>query len=197
MKVALLRSLAVPAALVLLSVLGVQVCAVGQANNTAIVIKTIWDLQDMQTNLSGNYVLGSDIDASVTATWNGGAGFLPVSSAAAPFTGILNGNGHRITGLFIYSGQTNVGLAFGQSVTLTATISSVLPEASTPTGTVTFVDGNAIGTVPVSSGVAVLTTPAFASGVHRIIASYSGDSNFNASQSSEAGYIQFVASPSP
>lgn len=106
-----LRSSAGPIALLLLF-LSVLPCASGQANTS--VIQTIQDLQDMQNNLSGNYILGNDIDASVTATWNGTAGFLPVGSAAAPFTGTLNGNGHRITGLFINSGQANVGL-FGSA----------------------------------------------------------------------------------
>jgi filamentous hemagglutinin family protein len=35
-------------------------------------------LQGMNNNLSGNYVLGSDIDASDTVNWNGGKGFDPI-----------------------------------------------------------------------------------------------------------------------
>ena len=54
-------------------------------------------LQALSTNLSGQYALGRDIDASATSGWNSGAGFTPISN----FTGQLNGQGHAITGLTI------------------------------------------------------------------------------------------------
>ncbi|MBV2209394.1 MAG: filamentous hemagglutinin N-terminal domain-containing protein, partial [Thermomonas sp.] len=64
------------------------------------------DLQGMSGNLGGNYVLGADIDASSTATWNAGAGFTPVGfrpddSSGNGFTGTLDGLGHVIDGLTI------------------------------------------------------------------------------------------------
>src|SRR5579864_711037 len=68
------------------------------------VIHTIQDLQNMANNLSGSYVLGNNIDASATSTWNSGSGFIPVGSSTAPFTGTLNGKGYTVTGLFISSG---------------------------------------------------------------------------------------------
>ena len=63
------------------------------------------------------------------------------------------------------------------SITLTATVSSSI---STPTGTVSFVDGaTPIGTGTVnSSGVATYSTAALAVGTHTITAVYSGDTNF-------------------
>jgi hypothetical protein len=63
------------------------------------------------------------------------------------------------------------------SITLTATVSSTI---STPTGTVSFVDGSTpIGTGTVnSSGVATYSTAALAVGTHTITAVYSGDTNF-------------------
>ncbi len=68
------------------------------------------DLQGMQGSLSGHYALGSDIDASATATWNASAGFSPVGSTA-PFTGVLEGLGHSIAQLTINRPATaNVGL---------------------------------------------------------------------------------------
>jgi hypothetical protein len=39
---------------------------------------TATDLQGMQGNLSGHYVLGSNIDATATITWNAGTGFTPI-----------------------------------------------------------------------------------------------------------------------
>lgn len=56
---------------------------------------------------SGFYALAGDIDASASASWNGGAGFLPVAS----FNGNLAGLGHVIDGLTINRpGSSDVGL---------------------------------------------------------------------------------------
>ena len=54
------------------------------------------DLQGMSGNLSTRYALGSDIDASATSAWNGGAGFAPVGDSITNFTGIFDGLGHVI-----------------------------------------------------------------------------------------------------
>lgn len=50
-------------------------------------VNSIYDLQNIQNNLSGDYALGTNIDASATASWNGGAGFVPLGS----FNGIFDG----------------------------------------------------------------------------------------------------------
>ena len=50
----------------------------GATLNTYMLVNTVYDLQNMQNNLAGVYALGRDIDASATASWNGGAGFTPV-----------------------------------------------------------------------------------------------------------------------
>ncbi|TBW38284.1 filamentous hemagglutinin N-terminal domain-containing protein [Siculibacillus lacustris] len=74
-------------------------------------VNTVQDLQDMNTNLNGTYALGRDIDASATASWNGGAGFQPVGSTSSFFYGTLDGQNHTISGLFINrGGQVGVGL---------------------------------------------------------------------------------------
>lgn len=62
---------------------------------------TATDLQGMSGNLSKNYVLGDDIDATATRGWNSGAGFLPVGSKGANFTGSFAGLGHHISNLYI------------------------------------------------------------------------------------------------
>jgi hypothetical protein len=68
----------------------------------------------------------------------------------------------------------------GQAVTFTAAVSPVAPGGGTPTGTVTFKDGNAVlGTVAVGpTGVAKLTTSFATAGGHAVTAVYSGDPNF-------------------
>jgi hypothetical protein len=73
----------------------------------------------------------------------------------------------------------------GQSVTFTATVTSVAPGAGIPGGAVTFSDGAAVlGTVPLSNGVATLTTNTLALGTHTIAAQYGGDSSFTVSSKS-------------
>ena len=69
------------------------------------------DLQGINGNLSGYYVLGADIDATATAGWNGGAGFDPIGDYAGKFTGGLDGLGHVVKKLTINRpGEGNVGL---------------------------------------------------------------------------------------
>jgi len=69
------------------------------------VITTVEELQAMDDDRGAHYVLGNDIDASSTAGWNGGAGFVPIGGDAgllpARFTGTFDGNGHTISGLTI------------------------------------------------------------------------------------------------
>jgi hypothetical protein len=67
-------------------------------------------LQGMQGSLSGYYVLGANIDASGTNTWNGGMGFAPVGNTTVEFTGTLDGLGHTISGLTINRSSNYVGL---------------------------------------------------------------------------------------
>jgi len=68
-------------------------------------ITSIEDLQkignDPSYPLDGEYVLTQDIDASATAIWNDGAGFAPVGTASSRFTGVFDGAGYVISGLFI------------------------------------------------------------------------------------------------
>jgi filamentous hemagglutinin family protein len=68
------------------------------------------DLQGMNGNLAGRYVLGSDIDAAATSGWNAGAGFAPVGVTATRFTGTFDGLGHAISGLTINRAVNDVGL---------------------------------------------------------------------------------------
>ncbi|MEM2878493.1 MAG: GLUG motif-containing protein [Candidatus Hadarchaeales archaeon] len=69
-------------------------------------IENVEGLQAMKENLSACYRLKNDIDASVTKTWNGGQGFEPVG----PFSGIFDGDGHKIENLYINRNSDNVGL---------------------------------------------------------------------------------------
>ncbi|MCP3395654.1 filamentous hemagglutinin N-terminal domain-containing protein [Bradyrhizobium sp. CCGB20] len=79
---------------------------------TYTVITDLNALQNINTNLAGNYVLGANIDASSTASWNGGAGFMPIGGAGNTyFSGIFDGLGHVVSNLTINRPTTDgVGL---------------------------------------------------------------------------------------
>ncbi|SFQ89893.1 filamentous hemagglutinin family N-terminal domain-containing protein, partial [Halopseudomonas formosensis] len=62
------------------------------------VIQDVHQLQAMKDALGERYVLGNDINASATVSWNGGAGFAPIKT----FNGTLDGLGYAIHGLTIY-----------------------------------------------------------------------------------------------
>jgi hypothetical protein len=75
------------------------------------IITTLSELQNM--SLDGSHSLGNDIDAS-------GSYFTPVGTSSSPFTGSLDGNGHKITGLRISSSAQYVGLVgYANNATLT------------------------------------------------------------------------------
>ncbi len=79
--------------------------------------------------------------------------------------------------------------SYGQGVTLTATVSSASP--GTPTGTVTFTEGQTIlGSAPLAGGVATTNISTLGVGAHSITASYSSDNSFRASVSTP--FPQFV-----
>ncbi|MEH3105095.1 MAG: YDG domain-containing protein [Sphingomonas phyllosphaerae] len=73
-------------------------------------------LQGIDGGLSGSYVLGDDIDASGTTTWdsnsnNSSQGFRPIGGASTTdFTGALDGLGHKITNLYVNRASDNIGL---------------------------------------------------------------------------------------
>jgi hypothetical protein len=64
-------------------------------------ISTASDLQAMQENLSANYIVVNDIDASGTVNWNNGQGFDPVGTYDVRFEGSLDGKKYDISGLNI------------------------------------------------------------------------------------------------
>jgi len=58
-------------------------------------------LQSMGGYLDKHFVLKNDVDASSTSAWNDGAGFTPIGTVTAPFTGTFSGNNFMILGLAI------------------------------------------------------------------------------------------------
>ena len=62
-------------------------------------ITTCTELQNM--SLTGDYYLSNDIDCTGTSGWNGGAGFEPIGNESNNFSGTFDGQGYKITGLYI------------------------------------------------------------------------------------------------
>jgi hypothetical protein len=83
----------------------------------------------------------------------------------------------------------------GQSVTFTATLTAVPPGTGTPTGQVTFQQGNTVlAQVPLnSSGAAAFSTTTLAAGNDTITATYASDSVFAASNGSTVQVVQNFA----
>src|SRR5262249_19734074 len=70
----------------------------------------------------------------------------------------------------------------GQTVTLTAAVTSSVSGAGTPSGSITFNEGStALGSAALVNGQAVLSIATLAVGTHNITAVYSGASNFQPS----------------
>jgi len=64
------------------------------------IITDVYQLQEMQDDLDAHYVLANDIDACDTLNWNDGEGFVPVGQDPN-FSGLFDGRGYVITGLYI------------------------------------------------------------------------------------------------
>jgi hypothetical protein len=121
---------------------------------------------------------------SITASYAGDANFSPSTSAAISETIIKNTTTAAVTSNLNPS-------TYGQSVTLTATVSS---PGATPTGTVTFKNGTAgMGQATLVNGVGTLTTATLPVGTDSITVLYSGDGSSNSSTSPALSQVVNIA----
>jgi hypothetical protein len=90
------------------------ITSLGTENDLLVVpaINTLQGIANVNTqvgmpNLNSNYVLGANIDATATSTWNAGAGFTPIGITVPgtrfidTFGGVFDGRGHSIKNLTI------------------------------------------------------------------------------------------------
>jgi hypothetical protein len=112
---------------------------------------------------------------SISAKYSGDTNYLPDNSAGVTVTVSQAAS--------VTAAKSSVNPSFaGQSVTLTANVTSVGPL---PTGNVTFASGSTIlGAVALSGGTATYTTSFKTVGTQSITVSYSGDANTQASSAS-------------
>jgi len=106
-------------AVMMLSVMPLDIISVFASSETVPVgyigIYDIEDLYLVRYNLEGNYILMADIDLTVATAeggeWDSGSGWAPIGEKSAPFKGIFDGNGHKITGMHIKNTSvTHIGL---------------------------------------------------------------------------------------
>ena len=110
---------------------------------------------------------------AISASYPGDSNFN--ASNSAPFTQIVNVDLATIA--INVSPNPSV---FGQPMIATATVSATAPGSGTPTGTVTFLDGlTSLGTSNLVDGQASFIISALSSGLHSIMATYSGDTSFS------------------
>ena len=113
---------------------------------------------------------------TITTVYSGDCNF-------AASTGILKQTVGRASTETVLTSSSNPS-TYGQSVTFMASVSAVAPGAGTPSGTVTFKDGNKVlGTGNLVGGVATLTISFLSSGTHSIKAACGGSSAFKSSAS--------------
>lgn len=167
---------------------------------------------------------GSSVASGGTVTFREGSNVLGTSnvngSGVATFTtSVLPVNGYSVTATYNGDGQhypstsssltqsilgipTEVAVSaspgsttYGNSVTLTATVTNGRASILGPTGTVTFKEGSTVlGTGTLSSGTTTLTSPILDVGSHSITAHYSGSFTHKANSSSS---ISVAVNPIP
>ncbi len=120
---------------------------------------------------------------AITAVYSGDTNFLTSTGSGNQAVGMAS-----TTTSLVASPSPST---YSQAVTLTATVNVVAPGSGTPTGTVDFYNGQyLIGSALLNGGQASITTSSLPIGSDSLSASYVGDADYMASQSS--AYAQAV-----
>ncbi len=149
------------------------------------------------TDLGSPVTLNGSGDATSAAISDLAVGTLhTVHAVYSGDTDFVGSTGALISGQTVTKASSSTALTssvnpsiFGQSTTLTATVTAAAPGAGTPSGTVTFKDGTVAVTGCTNpatlngSGVASCATTGLSTGTRSITAVYAGDGNFTTSTS--------------
>src|SRR5205823_1198571 len=179
-----------------LTVTPAELTSIAVTPNASIVVG-----QTRQYTATGTYTDSTTQDLNASVTWSStnasaaiinGSGFTTAKNTGSTSIAATSGTISGSTDLTVNAGSTAISLASsanpsvsGQNITLTATVTAVAPAAGTATGSVTFTDGGGnLGSAALdASGQATLNVTFLSPGAHPLIASYSGDGNFNVSSS--------------
>ncbi|MCC6629776.1 MAG: Ig-like domain repeat protein [Chloroflexi bacterium] len=131
---------------------------------------------------------------TITAEYGGDAGYVPRSTSTAYTVNKSD------TNVVVTATDNPVGI--GQTYSLRAKVNVVAPGGGIPTGTVTFgyLSGGTVnfGTAPVGGdGTAVLLNPILNIGTYDIVASYAGDTNYNADAAAGSNLFLQVSPTAP
>ncbi len=151
-------------------------------------------------NIDGNiYCANTPLTAGLTATCTqAGLPALPagVRNVVALYSGNASFNGsagtnnytvNKASTTIAITGDTPDPTIIGQPYAVTWAVSVTAPGAGTPTGTVTVSDGSATCSAPVGAGTCNLTSTT--AGNKTLVATYSGDANFNGSVSAGVPHV--------
>jgi hypothetical protein len=145
-----------------------------------------------------NVILPGGTNSDITAVYQGDSSFASsTSSALTPPVVVAQGNAN--TALTVSSTPTPP--VTGQSVMLSAMVTSATTGGATPTGNVEFFSGAAntgrsLGTAALSNGVAMITTNALTTADTSLTAAYKGDTNYLSSDSTAISVTVSQASTS-
>lgn len=123
--------------------------SVGSTNlsRTYMLVNSLNDLQAISANLTADYALGKDIDATATSGWNGGLGFDPLGDDTNKFIGNFDGQNHTISNITINRpSEEYVGL-FGyidSSSVTNLNVSGTVSGERFVGGVIGGVDGNSL-----------------------------------------------------
>lgn len=123
---------------------------------------TTWaELDDIRNDLSGDYVLGNDLDQNsegyntyASSSANSGAGWDPIGDGTTPFTGSLDGDGFSIKDINIIRDTDYLGL-FG-AITGAALNNITIEDISITSNSASYI-GSLVGSSPFSLSASTIT----------------------------------------
>lgn len=117
------------------------------------IVTTLDQLDAVRDNLTAHYRLGADIDASETAGWDGGAGWMPIGerggASSTQFTGVFDGAGHVIRNLTIIRPSQDGGVGLFGMIGSGGVVRHLSMEGGSITGNdyTGAIAGNSNGTI--------------------------------------------------
>ncbi len=116
---------------------------------------------------------------AVDLNHDGSPDLVSVNNGDNTFSVLLNA-----AGTYIQLSSSPNPSALGQAVTFTAKVRGSVTASVAPSGSMVFNDGaKTLGSVRLSNGLASLTISTLSQGAHSVVATYSGDANFNPNRS--------------
>ena len=131
-------------AVMLLGLFTVSAQAINQVPSGYTGIYTAADFNNIRNNMSGKYILMANIDLSGYTAWTS-FGYAAATADQKPFTGVLDGNGYKITGCVLNGGHNCYGLFWKNSGVIRNL--SIYGDAKSYGGTTAVLAGYNTGTI--------------------------------------------------